>query len=121
MYPCSLQANRPLIGAAWTYLSLQDKTWAEFSTLDVGVLVYALPLHSLQKQPSLKWKTQTKQLLGYLPLAFVLPGFSNKFEITKCQKRFIEIALHAVNNLTRIKSKLSKLSKYYSLSLFQQK
>ncbi len=87
----------------------------------MGVLVYALPLHSLQKQPSLKWKTRTKQLLGYLSLAFVLPGFSNKFEIIKCQNNIIEIVLHAENNLTRIKSKLSKLSKYYSLSLFQQK
>jgi hypothetical protein len=38
----------------------QDKTWAEFSTVDVGVLVYAVQLHSQQKQPNLKLKTHPK-------------------------------------------------------------
>jgi hypothetical protein len=33
------------------------------------VLVHAMQLHALQKQPSLELKTQPKQLLGYIPLA----------------------------------------------------
>jgi hypothetical protein len=33
------------------------------------------------KQPILKLKTRSKQLLGSLPLAFVLPGQSFKFEV----------------------------------------
>jgi hypothetical protein len=36
-----LQLHRP-----WTNLSQQDKTWAEFSTLGMGMLVYAVKLHS---------------------------------------------------------------------------
>ena len=36
-----LQLHRP-----WTNLSQQDKTWAEFSTLGMDVLVYAVQLHS---------------------------------------------------------------------------
>jgi hypothetical protein len=43
------------------------------STLDVGMLVFAMQLHSIAKWPNLKLKTRLKQLLGSLPLAFVLP------------------------------------------------
>jgi hypothetical protein len=46
-----------------------DKNWTEFSTLDDGVLVYAMQLHSEQKQLNLKLKTQLKQLLEPLSLA----------------------------------------------------
>ncbi len=68
----------------WKNLSKQNKTWSEFSTLDVAVLVYALQMHSQQKQPNLKLKSWSKQLLGYLPLAFTLPSktykvFNNEF------------------------------------------
>jgi hypothetical protein len=35
----------------------------------MNVLVHAMQLHALQKQPSLKLKTQPKQLLGYILLA----------------------------------------------------
>jgi len=45
---------------------------AEFSAQDAGVHVNAMQLHSLQKQTNLKLKARPKQLLGYLPLAFVL-------------------------------------------------
>ena len=38
------------------------------------VLVYTMQLHSWQKQPNLKFKTQSKQLLVYLPLTFAFPG-----------------------------------------------
>jgi hypothetical protein len=41
-------------------LNKQDKTWAEFSTLVVGVLAYAVQWPSLQKQPNLKLKSQPK-------------------------------------------------------------
>ena len=58
-------------------LKQQDKPWAEFSAPDVGMLVHAMQLHLLKKQPNLKLKTQHKQLLGSLPLAFVLPGETN--------------------------------------------
>jgi hypothetical protein len=33
---------------AWTNLSEQDKTWAKVSTLDVGILVCVMQLHSEQ-------------------------------------------------------------------------
>jgi hypothetical protein len=33
---------------AWTNLSEQDKTWTKVSTLDVGILVCAMQLHSEQ-------------------------------------------------------------------------
>jgi hypothetical protein len=56
-----------LATTAGTGREKNDKTWAEFSTLAVDVHVYAIKFHSFQK-------TQTKQILGYLPLAFVLPG-----------------------------------------------
>jgi hypothetical protein len=52
------------------------KPGPSFQTLDVGVLVYARQLRSLQKQPDLKLKTRPKQILGYLPLAFTLPNAS---------------------------------------------
>jgi hypothetical protein len=51
----------------------EEKTRAKLSTLDVVVLVHALKLLSYQKQLNLKLKTWSKQLLGHLPLAFVLP------------------------------------------------
>jgi hypothetical protein len=54
-------------------LSRQDKTRAAFSTLDVGVLVFAVQLRSEQKRPNLKLKTRPWQLLGSLPLTFTLP------------------------------------------------
>ncbi len=54
-------------------LDIALPTWAEFSTLNVGVFIYTLQLCSLQQQPNLKLKTQPKQLLGSLPLAFMLP------------------------------------------------
>jgi hypothetical protein len=44
------------------------------TTLDVGMLVFAMQLHSIAKRPNLKLKTRLKQLLGSLPSAFVLPG-----------------------------------------------
>jgi hypothetical protein len=37
----------------------------------MGMLVYAMRLASLSKQPNLKLKTRPKQLSGSLPLAFV--------------------------------------------------
>jgi hypothetical protein len=48
--------------------------WVEFSTLDVGMLVHAIQLPSIQMQPSLELKTWPKQLLRSLLLAFTLPG-----------------------------------------------
>jgi hypothetical protein len=59
-----------------TNLSLQGKTWAEFSTLDASIFVYAMQLHALPKQASLKLKTQPKRLLGYLQLAYAFTGVS---------------------------------------------
>ncbi len=50
----------------------RDKTWAEFSTLDVAVPPSTMQLRSKLKRPNLKLKTRPKQLLGYLPLAFAL-------------------------------------------------
>ncbi len=44
IYAASLQLI--LTNEAQTNLSKQDETWAEFSTLDVGVLVYAAQSHS---------------------------------------------------------------------------
>jgi hypothetical protein len=55
-------------------LTGRKKTWVEFSTLDVSVLVNAMQLLSLQKWPNLKLNTWTKPLLGYLSLAFALPA-----------------------------------------------
>ncbi len=58
----------------WTNIRQQDKTWAEFSTLDLGVhhLHHAI-LPEKQNCPNLKWKTRPKQLLGFLPFAFNTP------------------------------------------------
>jgi hypothetical protein len=50
---------------------------AEFSSLDESVFVYAMQSRSKQKQSSLKLKTWPEQLLGSLPLAFVLPASFN--------------------------------------------
>jgi hypothetical protein len=58
---------------AWTNLSYRDETWAEFSTLNVGMLAHAVQLRSEElKQPNLKLKTRPKQLLGSRPLVFLL-------------------------------------------------
>ncbi len=48
-------------------LILQDKTWAEFSTLDVGVYVCAMQMPSREKQPNLNLRTQPKQTFGSVP------------------------------------------------------
>ncbi len=56
----------------WRKLSYQDKTWAEFSTLDLGACLGCAIVH-ITKQSNLKLKTLPKQLLGSLPLAFTLP------------------------------------------------
>jgi len=40
------------------------------------MLEYAMQLHSQQKQTNLKLKTWPKQLLGSLPLTFVLPDIT---------------------------------------------
>jgi hypothetical protein len=48
--------------------------WAEFSSLDSAVFVPAMDWIHFVKQPNLKLKTQPKQLLGSLTLAFELPG-----------------------------------------------
>ncbi len=61
----------------WTSLSYHDESMAEFSTLDVGVLVYAMQLHSCPKQPHLKMFTWPKQLLASLPLTFPLPAHTH--------------------------------------------
>ncbi len=58
---------------AWTNLRCQDKTWAEFSTLDMGVHLHHAPLSVQEKLPNLKWKTRPKQTLRSLPLAYALP------------------------------------------------
>jgi hypothetical protein len=42
----------------------------------VGMLIYAMQLHSKQKQPNLKLKTWHKQLLSSLLLSFVLPSLA---------------------------------------------
>ncbi len=46
----TLQANfQPTVTKTvqpWTNLSKQDKTWAEFSTLDASVIVYAMQILS---------------------------------------------------------------------------
>ncbi len=59
--------------------SFQKRTSYEFSTLDVAVLVYAMPLYLQQKHNSLKLKTWVKQLLFSLPLSFALHGIFSTF------------------------------------------
>jgi hypothetical protein len=54
-------------------LKLTGQTWDEFSSLDSAEFVQAMNCIYFVKQPSLKLKTQPKQLLGSLPLAFELP------------------------------------------------
>jgi hypothetical protein len=51
-------------------LSKQYKSWPEFSTLDVGILVYAIQLYSLQKRPNLKLKTWPQQLFRWSQISF---------------------------------------------------
>jgi hypothetical protein len=59
-------------GESRTNFSEQDKTWAEFSALEVAALQL---LCSETKLPNLKFKTRPKQLLGYLPLDIGLPFY----------------------------------------------
>jgi hypothetical protein len=49
---------------SWTNFSLQDKPWAEFSTLEVAACHAMHLLHSIAIQPNLELKTRPKQLLG---------------------------------------------------------
>ncbi len=60
----------------WTNLSWQDKPWAEFSTLEVAACHTMCLLCSIVIWPNLELKTRPKQLLGYLPLDNVLPGYT---------------------------------------------
>ncbi len=59
---------------AWTNLSLQDVTWAEFSTLEDTACKVCIYMQHLPIQPNLESKTRPKQLLGSLPLDIALPG-----------------------------------------------
>jgi hypothetical protein len=62
-------------GTAMDNFSWQDKTWAEFSTLEVAVCVCAMQLSCFEtKLPNLMLKTRPKQLLGLLPLDIALHG-----------------------------------------------
>ncbi len=47
--------------------------WAEFSTLDTGMIVYHEYLFITAKLSNLKLKIQPKQLFGYIPLASAFP------------------------------------------------
>jgi hypothetical protein len=48
-------------------LKLTGQTWVNFSSLNEGVLVYAMQLHQLYKQPNLKL---TQQSLSFSPVSF---------------------------------------------------
>jgi hypothetical protein len=48
------------------------ETIDEFSTLDVGVLVCAMPLHLKQKQPNLNLRTQSNNFLRVCQNRFLL-------------------------------------------------
>jgi hypothetical protein len=61
---------------------------AKFSTLDIGIWMYAMQFHSLQKQPNLKFKSHPKQLLGYHPLAFALPVKIYSKECKMCKGKW---------------------------------
>jgi hypothetical protein len=55
----------------------RGETWAEFSALDVGVLVHAVHCeHNNADSLILSPKLSPKHLLGYLPLAFALPDIA---------------------------------------------
>ncbi len=54
----------------WADLGKEDKAWARFSTLEIGVSIYVKKFHTCQKQANLKLKTQPNNLLGCVPLAF---------------------------------------------------
>jgi hypothetical protein len=55
-------------------LSWQDKTWAEFSTLEEAVCKIST-IHAVQPiQPNLELKTRPRQLLDYLLIDIVLPA-----------------------------------------------
>jgi hypothetical protein len=62
-------------------------TWAEFSTLGAGMLVYAMQFHSKQEQPNLKLKTWPKLLLGSLPLAFTIHSLSKPVQLWKAKAK----------------------------------
>ncbi len=47
---------------------------SSFSSLDLAMFVQAMNCIHFVKQPSLNMKIRPKQLLGYLPFAFKLPG-----------------------------------------------
>ncbi len=51
----------------------RDKNFAEFSTLGSGLLLYAVQISNVKKQPSLKLKTLPGQCLGYPPFSFEAP------------------------------------------------
>ncbi len=54
-----------------SFRALLHKGYAEYLTLDMGILVHAKQIHSWQKQPNLKKKSWAEQLIGSLLLAFV--------------------------------------------------
>jgi hypothetical protein len=60
---------------SWTNFSYQDKTWAEFSTLEATECVLIHLSCCEAKGPNLTLKTRSKQLSSYLPLAFEFPNF----------------------------------------------
>jgi hypothetical protein len=63
-----------------------DKTWAEFSTLEVAIFMLQIYGVIESKLPNLNLKTQPIQLLGSLPLDIVLPAFREYIcRITKSQ------------------------------------
>ncbi len=59
----------------YNHLNKGNEIWTNCSTLDVGVLAYAVQLHSKQKQLTLKLETQPKQLYGSLLIRFQSPCY----------------------------------------------
>ncbi len=55
-----------------TFKHAKNELLTKFSTLDSAVLVYAMQFVHITKQLNIKLKTQLKQFLGSLLLAFVL-------------------------------------------------
>ncbi len=55
----------------WTNFSQQDKTWADFSTLEVAASMKCCEA----KLPNLKLKTWTMQIFGYFLLEIALQTF----------------------------------------------
>ncbi len=54
-------------------LTGQNLIWAESSTLDAGVHMYTIKLHSKQKQPNLNLKTWPKLTFRFSPVSFSIP------------------------------------------------